>query len=254
MNEDGSNRLSAVVITLNAAKTLDACLKSVAFADEIIVVDCGSVDQTVAIAVQHKAKVINEAWRGFGAQKNFAVGQASHDWVFCLDADEYVSAALRDRVRSELQAPRCRAYAVPRCNRFLGRWLRHGEGYPDWNTRLFDRRHAHWSDDSVHEHVETDSPVGRLNGDLMHESQDTLANYLEKQNRYTTLQAEHLYAIGKRAHLGHLLFSPIFRFIKMALLKFGLLDGVPGIVHIGIGCMNSFSKYAKLIELQRRAH
>lgn len=252
MNEDGPIRLSAVVITLNAARTLDACLSSVAFADEIVVVDCGSVDETVIIARRHNAKVLTEAWRGFGAQKNFAVGQASHDWVFCIDADEYVSEELRDSIKSELKAPRHCVYAMARRNRFLGRWLRHGEGYPDWNTRFFDRRHARWSDDIVHEHVVIEVEAGRLVGDLMHESQDTLTSYLEKQNRYTTLQAERLYAAGYRAHLGHLLFSPLFRFMRMTFFRLGFLDGVPGIVHIGIGCMNSFAKYAKLLERQLR--
>lgn len=252
MNVDGPIRVSAVVITLNAARTLDTCLSSVAFADEIVVVDCGSVDETGVIARRHNANVITEDWRGFGAQKNFAVAQASHDWVFCIDADEHVSEALRDSIRAELKAPRHRVYEMARCNKFLGRWLRHGEGYPDWNTRLFDRRHARWSDDQVHEHVIAEVDVGRLTGDLMHESQDTLASYLEKQNRYTTLQAERLYATGKPAHIGHLLLSPVFRFTRMTFLRLGFLDGVPGIVHIGIGCINSFVKYAKLLELQYR--
>lgn len=253
MNVDGPLRLSAVVITLNAARTLDACLSSVAFADEIVVVDCGSADETDVIARRHNAKVITEAWRGFGAQKNFAVSQASNDWVLCIDADEYVSEELRNSITAELKVPRYRLYRMARCNRFLGRWLRHGEGYPDWNTRLFDRRHARWSDDQVHEHVVAEADVGRLTGDLMHESQDTLASYLEKQNRYTTLQAERLYAAGKRAHIGHLLLSPAFRFMRMTLFRRGFLDGVPGIVHIGIGCMNSFTKYAKMLERQMKA-
>lgn len=244
--------LSAVVITLNAAATLDRCLESVAFADEIVIVDSGSTDATLDIARRHNAVIIEEQWRGFGAQKNFAVSRARHDWVFCIDADEQVSETLRASIVEQLRAPRHVAYRCARRNRFLGRWLRHGEGYPDWNTRLFDRTRAAWSDDPVHEHVITRQAVGQLKGDLLHESQDTLANYLAKQNRYTTLQAEHLHAEGKRAHLGHLLLSPIFRFMRMTLLRLGFLDGVPGIIHIGIGCMNSFAKYAKLIELQYR--
>lgn len=244
--------LSAVIITLNAAATLDRCLQSVAFADEIVIVDSGSTDATPDIARRFNANVIDEPWRGFGAQKNFAVSRARNDWVFCIDADEYVSETLRESMLARLSAPRHAAYRCARRNRFLGRWLRHGEGYPDWNTRLFDRRRAAWSDDPVHEHVITTEAVGQLEGDLLHESQDTLANYLAKQNRYTSLQAERLHAAGKRAHLGHLLLSPTFRFMRMTLFRLGFLDGIPGIVHIGIGCMNSFVKYAKLIELQSR--
>ena len=244
--------LSAVIITLNAAATLERCLQSVAFADEIVVVDSGSDDATLEIAARHNAKVINEAWRGFGAQKNFAVGCAQNDWVFCIDADEQVSEALRQSIVSQLNDPRHAAYRCARRNRFLGRWLRHGEGYPDWNIRLFDRRRARWTEDPVHENVITGEAVGELKGDLLHESQDTLAAYLAKQNRYTSLQAQQLFLQGRRAGPAQLLLSPLIRFIRMTFLKLGVLDGLPGIIHISIGCMNSFTKYAKLIELQSK--
>jgi hypothetical protein len=140
---------------------------------------------------------------------------------------------------------------MPRCNRFLGRWLRHGEGYPDWNTRLFHRAHGSWSDDPVHEHVLTTVPVLRLAGDLMHESAESLERYLDKQNRYTTLQAERMLADGRTAGVTDLVFSPLVRFLKFYGFRLGFLDGVPGLVHIAIGCMNSFNKYAKLRALQR---
>jgi hypothetical protein len=140
---------------------------------------------------------------------------------------------------------------MPRCNRFMGRWLRHGEGYPDWKTRLFHREYAHWSGDAVHEHVLTTAPVMRLTGDLMHDSAESLERYLDKQNRYTTLQAERMMADGQAASALHLVFSPLVRFLKFYVFRLGFLDGLPGLVHIGIGCMNSFNKYAKLIALRR---
>ncbi len=238
--------LSAVVITRNAARELAACLESVAFAEEILVVDSGSSDDTVGIARRYGARVLHQDWLGYGPQKRFAVEQARYDWVLCLDADERVSDTLRESIRRELQAPRFRAYAMPRRNRFLGRWLRHGEGYPDLSLRLFDRRHANWSEDLIHEKVLTDGPVGRLEGDLLHESEQGLAAYLAKQNRYTSLQADQLYAAGVRASLGRLVLSPLLRFVKFYFLRLGFLDGVPGLVHIAIGCFNSFVKYAKL--------
>lgn len=244
--------LSAVVITLNAAATLHRCLQSVAFADEIVVVDSGSTDATREIAARHGAVVITESWRGFGAQKNFAVSCARHDWVFCIDADEQVSDTLQASIVEQLRAPRHAAYRCARRNRFLGRWLRHGEGYPDWNTRLFDRTRASWTEDAVHENVITSETVGALKGDLLHESQDTLAAYIAKQNRYTSLQAEQLFAQGHRVGTTRLLLSPIIRFIRMTFFKMGMLDGLPGIIHISIGCINSFTKYAKLIELQSK--
>jgi len=131
----------------------------------------------------------------------------------------------------------------------MGRWLKHGEGYPDLSVRLFDREHAGWSSDPVHEKVVAHGPVGQLNGDLLHESETGLADYIAKQNRYTSLHAEALYARGKRAGAARLLFSPLSRFVKFYFLRLGFLDGVPGLVHITIGCWNSFMKYAKLREL-----
>ena len=244
--------LSVTIITHNAGRLLEACLKSASFADEIVVADSGSTDGTVELALRHGVKVVQKAWLGFGPQKQFAVGAAAHDWVLCLDADERVSEALREAILAELRAPRAAVYAMPRCNRFLGRWLRHGEGYPDWSVRLFDRRQAHWSDDPVHEKVISAAPVHRLSGDLLHESAETLERYLEKQNRYTSLQASKLHAEGRMAGAWHLVLAPVARFIKFYFLRLGFLDGVPGLVHVCIGCMNSFNKYAKLIALRRR--
>jgi len=243
--------LSVVIITKNAAGQLGACLESASFADEIVVIDSGSTDGTAELAAECGARVMQKEWLGFGRQKQFAVEAARHDWVLCLDADERVSEPLRASILAALAAPAAQAYAMPRCNRFLGRWLRHGEGYPDWSLRLFDRRHARWSDDPVHEKVLTDAPAARITGDLLHDSAETLAGYLDKQNRYTSIQAEALFKAGKRAGVAQLLLSPALRFVKFYFLRLGFLDGVPGLVHILIGCCNSFHKYAKLMALQR---
>jgi glycosyltransferase involved in cell wall biosynthesis len=185
--------VSAVLVTRNAAAQLGACLESAAFADDIVVVDSGSEDATCEIAERHGARVVHKEWMGFGRQKQFAVEQARHDWVLCLDSDERVSAPLAASIVGALAAPVAPVYRMARRNRFLGKWLSHGEGYPDWSPRLFDRREARWSDDPVHEKV---------------------------------------------------------LFLKFYLLRLGFLDGLPGLVHISIGCMNSYLKYAKIIELQ----
>ena len=244
--------LSVVLITLNAAAQLEACLQSVTFADEIVVVDSGSTDGTVALAERYGARVAQQEWLGFGPQKQFAVTQAAHDWVLCLDADERLTPKLRASIDAALQHRAFDAYRFARCNRFLGRYLRHGEGYPDWNLRLFDRRRARWSDDVVHEHVLADCAVGTLSGDLLHDSAETVAGYLAKQNRYTSLAAGAALVAGKRASASKLLLSPLVRFIKFYGLRRGFLDGLPGLIHIVIGCFNSFSKYAKMIELQKK--
>ena len=243
--------LSAVLITRNAASVLEPCLESVAFADEIVVVDSASSDATAELARSHGARLVQKEWLGFGRQKQFAVEQAAHDWVLCLDADERVSPRLAASIQAALAAPAAPVYRMPRRNRFLGRWLAHGEGYPDWSPRLFNRLNARWSDDLVHEKVLYAVTPGTLQGDLLHDSSDDLTAYLERQNRYTTLAARQAYELGRSAGVAHLLLSPVVRFIKFYVLRLGFLDGLPGLLHISIGCMNSYLKYAKLIELRR---
>lgn len=220
------------------------------FADDIVVVDSGSTDGTSALAERCGARVIQQDWLGFGPQKQFAVESARHDWVLCLDADERVTPELQTAIENALKSPSTAAFQFPRCNRFLGRYLRHGEGYPDWSLRLFDRRQARWSNDAVHEKVETKGLVGKLDGDLLHDSAESLAVYLTKQNRYTTLAADMALAAGKRANFWRITFSPLIRFIKFYFLRQGFRDGLPGLIHIAIGCFNSFMKYSKMMERQ----
>jgi glycosyltransferase involved in cell wall biosynthesis len=245
--------LSAVVITLNAGTQIEGCLASVSFAQEILVVDSGSTDNTLAIARRYGARIVEKEWLGFGLQKQFAVDSASHDWILSLDADEVVSEPLKLSILEALAAPKAMAYEMARCNCFLGRWLRHGEGYPDWSIRLFRRSNARWSKDTVHEKVVADAKPSRLQGDLLHASAETIERYLEKQNRYTSLQAAQLLASGKKAGVTRLLLSPALRFIKFYFLRLGFLDGLPGLVHVSLGCMNSFNKYAKLVEIGNSA-
>jgi glycosyltransferase involved in cell wall biosynthesis len=243
--------LSAVLITRNAAAVLDSCLESLGFADEVLVVDSASGDGTAAIAARRGARLVQKEWLGFGRQKQFAVDQAKNDWVLCIDADERVSPELAASIRQALAAPVSPVYRMARRNRFLGRWLSHGEGYPDWSPRLFNRLNARWSDDLVHEKVIYAVTPGTLSGDLLHDSSDDLAAYLDRQNRYTTLAARQAHELGKSSTVFHLLASPVVRFFKFYILRLGFLDGVPGLLHISIGCMNSYLKYAKLIELRK---
>ena len=249
--------LSLCVITRDAARQIADCLASVPFAGEIVIVDSGSKDDTVEVARRCGARVVAQPWLGFGAQKNFAVGEARNDWVLCLDADERLTPELGAAIGAALAANAApsgpAAYAMARRNRFLGRWLAHGEGYPDWNVRLFDRRRARWTDDPVHEHVVADTPVARLAGDLLHASAESLDTYMAKQNRYTTLQAEALHARGARAGVAQMVLSPLVRFVRFYVVRLGFLDGVAGLVHISIGCFNSFVKYAKLRALASNA-
>ena len=241
-----------MLITRNAGAVLEPCLKSLGFADEIVIVDSWSSDETADIASEYGARVVQKEWRGFGQQKQFAVEQATHDWVLCIDADERVSPELAKSIEQALAAPVSPVYRMRRRNRFLGRWLTHGEGYPDWSPRLFNRMNGRWSDDLVHEKLLFAVTPGTLAGDLLHDSTDDVSGFLERQNLFSTLAARQAYEQQRSATVLHLLFSPLVRFIKFYLLRLGFLDGVPGLLHISIGCLSSYIKYAKLIELHRR--
>jgi glycosyltransferase involved in cell wall biosynthesis len=245
--------VSLVVITRDAAADIAECLLSAQFCADALVVDSGSGDHTVETARRCGARVVSRVWMGFGPQKQFAVQEARYDWVLCLDADERLSPALRDSICALFATgePPHPAYALARRNRFLGRWLSHGEGYPDWITRLFDRRRARWSDDPVHERVVADGPVGRLDGDLLHASAESIERYIAKQNRYTTLQADALFARGKRSSAVAMAAAPLARFLRFYVLKLGFLDGAAGFAHIAIGAFGSFLKHAKLRALGR---
>ena len=243
--------LSAVLTTRNAAHLLERCLDSLAFADEIVVIDSASSDGTAELAARRGARVVQKDWLGYGRQKQFAVEQARHDWVLCIDPEEVVSPELAGSIREALAAPAAGVYRMARRNRFLGSWLSHGEGYPDWSPRLFNRLNARWSDDMVYEKVLFALTPGTLRGDLLRDAHEDIAAYIARQNLYTTLAARQARESGRSASLLHLLFSPVVRFLKFYVLRLGFLDGLPGLVHISIGCMNSYMKHAKLLEMER---
>lgn len=245
-----SQELSAVIITLNEASRVLKCLESVSFCNEIIVVDSGSTDGTQQICADFGAKVVKQDWLGYGQQKVFAVKQARNDWVLCLDADETIDEQLAHNILEFMKNPAAKACTMARCNRFMGRWLRFGEGYPDISLRLFHRKHAHWSHDPVHEKVIYQDEVHHLAGDILHCSEESIGQYLAKQNHYTDLQANLLHQRGKKISTGKLILSPLIRFVKFYLVKQGFRDGIPGLIHISIGCFNSFIKYAKTIAKQ----
>lgn len=244
-------RLTVTIIAKNEVSKIGACLASVTdVADEVVVVDSGSTDGTADLCRRTGARVIVTDWPGFGVQKQRATDAASSDWVLCLDADERLSPELARSILDALQSPKHNAYRFARTNRFMGRYLKHGEGYPDWSLRLFNRKYARWSDDAVHERVIAKGPVGTLVGDLLHDTAETLERYLDKQNRYTSIAAASALSGGRRVSAVQLILSPGLRFVKFYVLRKGFLDGVPGLVHILIGCFNSFVKYAKIREGQ----
>lgn len=244
--------LTLVVITKNAEATLSNCLSSASWISKKIVVDSGSNDRTIEIAKSFGADVYSQKWLGFGRQKQYAVSLAETKWVLCLDADEYLSQELSDSIQQAKED--YQAYVFPRSNKFLGKFLRHGEGYPDWSLRLFNKEFAKWTEDDVHEKVVAlngSLHVGRLRGVLMHESCQTISNYVNKQNCYTDIQADRLIRLGYKATWLDILFRPLARFVKFYIFKLGFLDGFPGLIHILIGCFTTFLKYVKIVSFHR---
>jgi glycosyltransferase involved in cell wall biosynthesis len=222
-------RLSVVVVTLNEEERLRACLESAAWADELIVVDALSQDKTAQIAREFTDRVIVRPWPGFAAQKNFAIGEASGDWILSLDADELVSPALRGEIARVLAdgGPHD-GYRTPRRNMFWGEWIRHGGLWPDWQIRLFRRGHGRFVSRAVHESVEVTGSVGRLEGPLIHRSYRDVSDFLARADRYSTLAAEEWVRSGKRARASDMVLRPLGRFLSMYVLRLGFLDGPRG--------------------------
>jgi glycosyltransferase involved in cell wall biosynthesis len=249
-------RLSACIITLNEADRIAACLRSVEWCDEIVVVDSHSTDATRQIAANRGARVLERDWPGFVAQKEFAIRAAAHDWVLCIDADERVSAELRAEVMTLRDQGFLGAagWQMPRMTRYLGRWIRHGTWYPDWNLRLFDRRRGKWVSHHaypLHERVALDGRCGRLRHDLLHEPYRSFADHLRTIDSYTTAISEGLQRAGRSAQLADLVVRPGAEFVRFYVLKRGFLDGWRGLLLAYLHAHYVRMKYAKLMVLQR---
>ena len=245
-------RLSVTVITRNEAANIGAALQSVAWADEIVVVDSGSDDDTVAIARGFTPRVEVRAWPGYSAQKNHAASIASHDWILSIDADERVTPELAEEIRALLaREPGRRGYRIPRANWYLGRWIRSTDWYPDYQLRLYDRRAGQWNGRRVHESVTLSSDPGRLRHELQHYSYRDVAHHLSTIDRYTTLAAEQSHAEGRHASMFAVGTHPPFAFLRNYILRGGIRDGLPGLIVSALNAYYVFLKLAKLWDLER---
>jgi glycosyltransferase involved in cell wall biosynthesis len=244
-------RLSVTVIAKNEEADLEAALASVAWADEIIVVDAESTDQTVEIARRFTDKVIVKPWEGYVAQKNFAASVAKHDWILSLDADERVTPQLADEIRQTLAQPAHAAYDIPRVTWHLGRWVRTTDWYPDTQRRLYDRRAAQWTGRHVHEAVTVNGSVGRLKGELQHYAYRDISDHLETIDRYTTYAARQMREEGRRAGIISLVAHPPLAFLRNYVAKGGFRDGKAGFIISSLNAYYVYLKFAKLWELQR---
>ena len=244
--------LSVTIITKNEATNIGDAIQSVAWANEIIVIDSESTDKTVAIAGLYTDRVVIRPWPGYVAQKNYAASIAAHNWILSLDADERVTPALADEIKARLaRTPDHAAYRMPRVTWHLGRWVRTTDWYPDDQLRLYDRRSAEWTGGYVHEAVTVRGTVGRLQGDLQHFAFCDIADHLETIDRYTTHAARQGHETGRRAGFLRLACHPPLAFLRNYVLRRGILDGSVGFI---VSVMNSyyvFLKFAKLWEIGR---
>ena len=243
--------VSAVLITRNEQENIEDAIRSVSWACEVVVVDAFSSDATVQICRRSGARVVQREWKGYVEQKNFAVSQASLDWVLSLDADERVSDALRDEVL-QLQEKGFGGYRIPRRTFFLNQWIQRTSWSPDYQLRLFDRRRGRWHGGRLHESVRVEGRVGRLHSLLLHYSYRSVSDFLLRLDQYSQLAAQDCYERGRRTRSCHLLIGPLAAFFKSYVLKRGFRDGLAGLAVSGLGGASIFFRYLKLLELERR--
>jgi glycosyltransferase involved in cell wall biosynthesis len=247
-------KITATVITFNEEHNISDALESLSWADEIIVVDAESHDETVRIARGFTDRIFVRPWPGYSQQKNFAAEQASHDWIFSLDADERISPELRKSIL-ELKIdnePELAGFEMARRTFYLGRWIKHSGWWPDHKVRLYDRRRASWRGAYVHESLEIDGRVKRIEGEILHYTVSDASEHHLRMDRYTTLAAEELYTKGKRASIASLLVSPVSVFLRSYLLRLGFLDGIPGLAIARFAMHYEFLKNLKLWEMRTK--
>ncbi len=241
--------LSAVIITKNEAQIVAKCLESLkGIADEIVVIDSHSTDNTQDICESFGARFIPADWQGYAATKNYGNGLASYDWILSIDADEALSPELQASIK-ELKAKGFSnpVYSFHRLTSYCGQWIKHGGWYPDTKARLFDRRKVQWEGNYVHETLNFGGATpALLYGDLLHYSIRSIAQHMNTVNRYSSLAAEEMAARGKKFSVMKLIFSPIATFIQMYFFKAGFLDGRNGFIIAVISAHYRFLKYAKL--------
>jgi len=247
-------KLSVTIIARNEEARIGDCLESVRWADEIIVVDTGSVDRTIEICHKYTAHVTSRPWEGYAPAKNAALRLSTGDWILSLDADECVSHGLRQEIASLQRQPMgtlAAGYAIPRCNYLWGRWLRYGGLFPDYQIRLFKRRLGGFKARRVHESVVVDGRVERLQHPIQHYSYQGIGDVIQRLERYSDLAALDLHDQGRSFRITALVVRPVGRFLRNYVLKQGFRDGIPGLIMAVSYAYSVFAREAKLWELTR---
>lgn len=245
--------LSVAIITKNEEHNLPDCLRSVDFAGQIVVVDSGSIDGTVAIASAFGCEVYEEPWKGFGHQKQSAIDKCTNPWVLVLDADERIPSETSEVIKNIVSKDECgvAGYRFPRRNWFQGRWIRHMGWWPDRITRLFRREQGHMSEDSVHESVIVSGPIEDLDVPIEHNTESDIGKILVKIDRYSSLGAEEAFKQGRRASVWSASLRAVMTFFHNYFVRLGILDGVQGFTLSVTDSVNKFFKYAKLSDMNR---
>lgn len=240
-------KITATVISLNEERRIGAALESLAWADEIVVVDSGSTDRTIEIASGFTDRVLHNPWPGYAAQKNHAAAAASNDWIFSLDADEVVTESLAASIRALRDgSPGAPGYRMARRAWYIDRWVHHSGWYPDWQVRLYDRRHGRFEGRFVHESVTLPAPAGTLDGDIEHYTVDSLSDHHRRIDGYTTLAARDRAASGRRFSAVRAIAQPPLTFLQTYLLKQGFRDGAAGLAISGFAAYYVFLREMKL--------
>jgi glycosyltransferase involved in cell wall biosynthesis len=249
-----SPALSVVIIARNESARIARCLDSVSWADEVIVLDGGSTDDTVAVARAHGARVeVAADWPGFGMQKNRALALASGRWILSLDADEWVDPSLAEAIRAIVADPASApVWRMPRRSRYCGHVMRHSGWWPDHVTRLWQRGSARFSEDRVHERVLSDAPIATLRAALDHESFVGFEQVIDKMNRYSTDGAAMMHASGRQGSVTAAILHGAWTFVRTYVLRLGFLDGRYGLLLAISNAEGSYYRYLKLMQLDRR--
>jgi len=245
--------LSVTIICKNEEKNIEDCLKSVSWADEIIVVDSRSSDKTIEIAKRYTDRVFNREWEGYASQRSFALKEAKNEWIFPLDADERCTKELKEEILSIINNPNTseNGFWIPRKNFFLNHWLKHSGWYPGYQMRLFRKDKTSVADRLVHEGYEVEAKTGKLKSDILHYTVNSISDYMNKVNNYSTLQALEKSGRGK-VKFSDLFLRPLAAYLQQYFLQGGFLDGIPGLMAVNFHVMTNMLTYMKIWEMQKK--
>ncbi|MDH5510423.1 MAG: glycosyltransferase family 2 protein [Nitrospinota bacterium] len=246
----GLVKLSAVVVCLNEEEKIADCLDSLSFVGDIVVVDSGSTDRTLEICRAKGARVFHNEWKGYIEQKNFALGKVDSEWVLSLDADERISASLRDEILVELIDPSADGYLIPRLAYYVNRWIYRCGWFPDRKMRLFRRGMGRWIGENPHDRVSVGKgKVAKMDGIIYHLSFEDIAAHVRTLNDFSTIGAQERLKKGKRSGMVSVITRPLFTFVKMYFIRLGFLEGAPGFIVSALSAYHVFSKYWKIMEM-----